>query len=178
MKTFGRQFVPDGDRIKSVYLYSAEPGTGKTTTAAALLNEYLTVHYIGSVQRRQQPVEKPVYFLDVNDWQRLYNGFTRKGVPQDVAEVNSREYYRREGIASRTPFLVMDDIGVRECTEGFRGDIHALINERVTSRLPTVYTSNVPLSELASVYDRRLADRVRDMCINLTFQGESKRGIR
>lgn len=176
--TFSRQFEPDGQRIKSLYLVSREPGTGKTTTAAALLNEWMVIHYVGSVQRGKRPLERPGYFFDVNEWQGLYNEFNRSRVPEDIAEPASREYYKRMQHAKSTPFVVMDDLGVRDCTEAFRGDLHAVINHRVTNGLPTVYTSNVALDELRGVLDGRLADRVRDMCFVISFQGASKRGIR
>ena len=176
--TFSRQFDPEATRIKSLYLYSREPGTGKTTTGAALLNEWLTVHYVGSLQRDKQPLQRPAYFFDVNEWQELYNQFNRPRVPDDIAEPASREYYKRMEHARRTPFVVMDDIGVRECSEGFRGDLHAVINHRVTNGLVTVYTSNVAIDELKAVFDKRLADRIRDMCAVVSFVGESNRGIR
>jgi DNA replication protein DnaC len=176
--TFPRQFDPDADRIKSYYLFSQSPGTGKTTSAAALINEYLTCHYIGSLQRNKQPLERPAYFLDVNAWQSLYTEFNRPKVPEDIAGPASRKYYAQMKVAEYAPFAVLDDIGVREDSEGFRGDLHALINYRVTNGLPTVYTSNIPMSELSAVFDERLADRIRDMCVEISFAGTSKRGIR
>lgn len=178
VNTFQRQFYKDGERIKSLYLYSASPGTGKTTSAAAILNEYIVRHYIGSVQRNRQPLDRPAYFLDVNAWQELYTEFTRPHIPVDIAEPASREYYRQMQYARLAPFAVLDDIGVRAATDGFRGDLHSVINYRVTNGLPTVYTSNVEVGELAHVFDKRLADRVRDMCGVVRFKGESKRGIR
>lgn len=179
-KTFARQFGDDAqdERIKSLYLYSAEPGTGKTTTAAALLNEYIIRHYIGSIQRNGQPLERPAYFLDVNAWQTLFLGFTRPGIPQETAERHAAEYYAMEERAKATPFVVLDDIGVRSASDAFRADLHSVINHRVANGLPTVYTSNVLLADLAAVFDARLADRVRDMCVEIAFAGESKRGIR
>lgn len=178
VRTFDRQFEPDADRIKSLYLYSASPGTGKTTTACAVLNEYVRRHYLGSLQRHRQPLQQPAYFLDVNEWQSLYNEFNRSHVPQDVAERAAREYYRRLTNAKQVPFAVLDDIGVREATEGFRGDLHSVINYRTTNALPTVYTSNLPIEEMAAVFDARLYDRMRDQCAVLHFAGESKRGKR
>lgn len=176
--SFARQFDSSAERIKSLYLVSRATGTGKTTTATALLNEWLTTHFVGSAQRCILPDERPAYFFDVNEWQELYNQFNRPRVPDDIAEPASREYYRRMKIAQKTPFVVMDDIGVRDCTEGFRGDLHAVINQRVTNGMTTIYTSNVTIDELARVFDARLADRVRDQTAELEFTGGSKRGLR
>ncbi|MBR8661179.1 DNA replication protein [Brevibacillus sp. NL20B1] len=189
IETFERQFSDDPtDRIKSLYLYSREPGTGKTTTAAAIANAYMIVHYIGSLQRNRRPLERPVYFLDVNEWQTLFNRFNRPRVPDHIAEPASAAYYRAMEAAMSAPFAVLDDIGVRDASDAFRGDLHAIINHRVTNRMPTVYTSNVPIMSyeengvrvdgLDRIFDARLADRVRDQCAVVPFVGESKRGMR
>ena len=178
IKTFERQFEPDGQRIKSLYLFSESPGTGKTTTASALLNEWLIAHYVGSLRLGLQPLQQPAYFLDCNEWQTLYNEFNRSNVPRDIAEPASREYYKREQQARKAPFAVLDDIGVRQATEGFRGDLHALINYRCVNGLPTIYTSNLPIEDMAQVFDERLYDRMRDMCLSLSFSGTSRRGKR
>lgn len=181
VKTFIRQFGPDAEgktQIKSLYLYSAEPGTGKTTTAAATLAEWIIVNYIGSMKRGIQPLERPGYFLDVNAWQGDYNAFNRSRVPEEIAGPASVRYYTAQRIAMSVPFLVMDDIGTRDATQPFRDDMHTIINKRVGAELPTVYTSNIAMSELGTLFDRRLADRIREQCAELNFRGESKRGMR
>ena len=71
--TFERQFEADGTRIKSLYLWSESPGTGKTTTAITVLNEWLIAHYLGSLKRNRQAQQTPAYFLDVNAFQTDYN---------------------------------------------------------------------------------------------------------
>lgn len=174
--TFKRQF--EDERIKSLYLYSESPGTGKTTTATAIANEYLILHFIGSLQRGEQPQQRPVFFFDVNEWQQLYNGFNRPGIPQEIAEGAATEYYRWEQHAKTTDFVVFDDIGVRKATEGFRADLHSVINYRVSNRLPAVYTSNIHSDDLSKVFDERLADRIREQCALIEFEGDSKRGLR
>ena len=163
---------------KSAYLWSESPGTGKTTSAAALANEWITRQYIGALRRGEQPAQLLAYFLDVNAFQRLYTGFTRGGIPKEVAEKNSAIYYRQMAAAERAPFAVFDDIGVRSDTEGFRGDLHAVINYRVTNGMPSVYTSNLPIKEMAQIFDARLYDRIRDNCGEIHFEGTSKRGRR
>lgn len=166
-------------RIKSLYLWSRSPGTGKTTSASALLNEYLLTHYLGSLKRRQTPKQRPAYFLDVNGLQTLYNEFNRPRVPDDIAEPAARRYYTAIERAKLTDFVVCDDIGVRDATDGFRGDLHSVIDYRVTNALPTVYTSNIPIEELPLVFgEERLADRIKDMTATFEFRGTSKRGAR
>lgn len=193
--TFERQF--DGEqtegqrRIKSVYLYSKAPGTGKTTTAIALLNEWLIAHYVGSLKRGKQSLQIPAYFLDVNEWQTAYNEFNRPRVPDHIAEPAAARYYKALERAKTAQFVVLDDVGLRDCSEGFRGDLHAIINARVTNQLPTVYTSNIPIKyegkrelgagpyDLRDVFgEERLADRIGDQCSVQNFVGTSKRGKR
>jgi DNA replication protein DnaC len=193
--TFDRQFEADGARIKSLYLWSESPGTGKTTTAIAVLNEWLIAHYLGSLKRNRQATQTPAYFLDVNEWQTDYNNFNRPKVPDAIAEPAAKRYYTAMERAKHAPFAVLDDVGVRDCTDGFRGDLHTVINARVTNQLPTIYTSNLPIEfvetdknkkipaympyDLIDVFgEKRLADRMRDMCAVLHFNGNSFRGRR
>ncbi|MGR6115860.1 ATP-binding protein [Aeribacillus composti] len=171
--TFGRQFDEIGDRIKSVYLWSKSPGTGKTTTAVALLNDWLVAHYLGSLKRGRQPLQQPAYFLDVNEFQMRYNLAT---MTNDDAELSTIR--KLIEMCQRVPFIVMDDIGVRGASEAFRAYLHAIINYRAVNGLPTVYTSNFPIEDMARIFDERLYDRMRDMCAVVEFTGESKRGKR
>lgn len=175
--TFARRFEQDGDRIKSLYFYSESPGTGKTTLSAILLNEWLSRGFIGSVKRGIND-KTDAYFMDINEWQSLYNKFNRPGVPQEITESAARQYYEKLERAKKASFVVMDDIGVRSSSEAFRADLHDIINHRTVNNMPTIYTSNIALSELAQIYDKRLADRVRDMCLEYVFEGESHRGRR
>lgn len=173
VKTFERQFEEDADRIKSLYLFSESPGTGKTTTAAAILNEYIIANYLGSLKRNRQALQVPAVFLDTNAFQTDYNLATMTN--DDAAMQAIKSTIKR---VQQAPFAVLDDIGVRSASEAFRAYVHAIINYRTTNALPTVFTSNLPIEEMAVVFDQRLYDRMRDMCAILPFTGESKRGRR
>jgi DNA replication protein DnaC len=172
-QTFDRQFEADSSRIKSLFLWSESPGTGKTTTAIAVLNEWLIAHYLGSLKRNRQAQQTPAYVLDVNSFQTDYNLATMTN--DDAAMGSIKATIQR---AQQAPFAVLDDIGVRSASEAFRSYVHAIVNYRTANGLPTIITSNLPIEEMAVVFDSRLYDRMRDMCAVLHFGGTSKRGRR
>lgn len=167
-----------GHEIKSLYLHSIAPGTGKTTTAVAVLNEFLIAHVIQAFKQSTRPATLPAYFVDVNELQTLFNKFNRPRVPEKEAAKAASKYYAILDKGEQATFAVLDDVGVRTATEAFRSDIHTLINERVTAKKPTVYTSNIAPEQLANVFDERLADRIMDQCLPLHFEGDSNRGMR
>ena len=167
---------PDDDPIKNVYLWSNEKGNGKTSTAAALLNEFMILGWKASISLNHSWDKPPAYFLDVNELQALYNKFTRHGVAAEIAEEASREYYAMMDRASTAPLVVFDDIGVRSASEAFRADIHTIINKRMVDNLTSIYTSNYPLTYMQEIFDERLYDRIRANCYEIQFKGKSQRG--
>jgi DNA replication protein DnaC len=171
--TFERQFEDGAERIKSLYLWSESPGNGKTTTATALLNEWIIANYLGSLKLGRQALQTPGVMLDVNAFQTDYNLATMTNDESEMAKIKAT--IQRTQTA---PFAVLDDIGVRSASEAFRSYVHAIVNYRTTNGLPTVFTSNLPIEEMAIVFDGRLYDRMRDQCAILYFEGKSKRGRR
>lgn len=171
VKTFSRQYDDDDLRTKSFYFYSTSPGTGKTTTAIALMNEFIMTNYLGALQKGLQPPQLPAMFLDMAELQNNYNLASMTNSDEDMLAV--KEKLKK---ASKVPFLVMDDVGLRDATVPFRSLLHGVINHRATNSLPTIYTSNVPLADFIRVYDARVYDRARDKCQEIKFTGESKRG--
>jgi DNA replication protein DnaC len=171
--TFERMFDPEAPRIKSLYLVSESPGTGKTTTAIAVMNEWIIASYLGAKKRGIQVPLVPAVFLDTNAFQTDYNLATMTN--DDAAMVKIKSTILRVQAA---PFAVLDDIGLRSASEAFRSYVHAIVNYRTANGLPTIFTSNLPIEEMAVVFDARLYDRMRDMCAVLHFSGESRRGRR
>ena len=163
-----------GHRLKSLYLVSASPGTGKTTVACALLNEFVAVNYMAGLHGKAN-YRNPAYFLDANEWQASFN----LGVTLGDGNAYLRKFTAQLEKALSAQLCVIDDIGVSAITEGFRRHLHTLINGRMLAGKPTIYTSNVGLRELTlALGDDRMYDRVRDLCKELEFVGKSKRGVR
>ncbi|PHB23084.1 DNA replication protein [Bacillus pseudomycoides] len=176
-KAFNENVMTSEERFKDLYLWSLEPGTGKTETSAAILNEFLNYSFLRSVMKdEQEAFRNPVFFLDVNELQKLYNGFTRDGISKERKERNSEEYYRRLSLAKKSRLVVFDDLGLRSVTEGLRGDLHDVINHRTVENLTSIYTSNKPMEELEELFSRQIYDRVRRYCIPFEFEGTSMRG--
>ena len=183
VKTLKRDFVTDGaqklddEPIKNLYLWSDVKGNGKTSTAAALLNEYMFLSWKASVVFKSSMKVPPAYFMEVNSFQTLYNKFSRNGIAREIAEETSREYYDIMEIASTAPLVVMDDIATRSATEAFRADLHDVINKRMVNGLPTIYTSNISINELEHVFDERLANRIHNNSVVLEFGGNTHRVV-
>lgn len=171
-ETFSRH-MNGGERVKSLYLWSEQAGTGKTTTAIVLLNEWINIEYLNALKNGQQPPKVSGAFLDINALQSQYNLATMSKNEDELKDfaLTMKEMARKE-------FLVIDDIGVRRSTEAFRGYVHDLVNYRTVNGLPTIYTSNLPIHQMANVFDHRLADRIKDQCTDVFFSGTSHRGIR
>lgn len=166
--TFGK-----GVTDKSVYLWSESPGTGKTTTASALLNEWIARTYIESLRRGEQPEQLMAVFFDINEFQSEYNLAVMTHDEDAMKRIGSK--IKR---VQSAPFAVLDDIGIRSTTEAFSSYVHAIINHRVTEGKPTIYTSNLAITEMEGIFSARLYDRIRDNCGVIHFSGASKRGRR
>src|SRR5699024_9761462 len=134
---------------------------------------WIAQDYLAALKAGEHPSQIPAIFLDINELQTEYNLAAMTSDDAAMKRIGGR--IKR---AQAVPFLVVDDIGVRDATDAFRAYVHAVVNYRTTNALPTVYTSNLAIEELAQVFDGRLYDRIRDQCAVIHFPGDSKRGRR
>lgn len=136
------------ERGMGLYIYSVMKGSGKTMLACCLLNE-IVKRYAGSVK-----------FINILDFLEMTKkGF--KGEDKDVQTIR------------QASLLVVDDIGVQLDKEWIGTVLYQLINERYVSRLPTIYTSNIPLDHLK--LDDRITDRIESTTFAVKLPEESIR---
>lgn len=127
-------------------------GNGKTFTAAAIANELIKNKI-------------PVAFMSTASYMNL-------------------TFEQREWILNnhrRFPLLVLDDFGVERTTDYGTEQIYNLVDSRYKSGLPMIVTTNKMPSELEkeeNIAQKRINDRIAEMCLPVQFKQESRRKAR
>lgn len=146
------RYIMEFDRFRSggygLYICSKTKGSGKTMLSCCILNE-LAKRYRGSIK-----------FINALDFVEI----TKKSYDGDRQEVEALH---------KAAVLVVDDIGVQLSREWTDTVFYRLINERYTNRLPTIYTSNIPVDKLKM--DDRVVDRIESTTYQVDLPEESIR---
>lgn len=74
--------------------------------------------------------------------------------------------------------LVLDDLGAERSTSFGRERVFQLVDRRLLTGRPLIVTTNLPLSAMqhpADLDERRIYDRVLEVCVPIHFDGESMR---
>ncbi|WP_324658910.1 ATP-binding protein [Bacillus cereus] len=149
-------------------------GTGKTTTAVAILHEYLLAR-IKEQSRGGRVIEtNPALFYKASEFQTLYNSQFRGTF--EMQEKASLRYYKVKALLMKAEMLVLDDIGIRQkITDAFENELTEIIDARDSKMLMTIYTSNLPLEKLGDTLGDRIASRIEGMTEQVAFKGKDHR---
>ena len=148
-------------------------GTGKTTTAITLINEYTLYKAREHLKGRLVIKNNPALFIKASDMQNAYNGQFRGTF--ETQQENSSRFYDLKKKMKTVDMLVIDDIGIRNITEAFENELYEIIDYRVTQGLVTIYTSNIPLIELISSLGDRIVSRIDGSTYALGMAGADHR---
>lgn len=178
--SYCNQIVKNVDNGVGLYLYgipnldnSKGTGNGKTTAATAILNEFLAERVILDAKKERRLEDVPGLFVNVSKFQNLYNAQFR-GTREMQAEA-SQDYYQFKKLMTWVPLLILDDIGVRDSTEAFKGEFYEVIDNRAIEQLATIFTSNVPIEKLTDLLDDRILSRIQGSTHPVTLEGKDKR---
>ncbi|MPN61504.1 hypothetical protein SDC9_209242 [bioreactor metagenome] len=90
---------------------------------------------------------------------------------------SAMRYYKFKQRMKEVDLLVVDDIALRGCPEGFQNELYEIIDWRATEDATTLFTSNVTYEELSEYVGERIASRILGMCGNqIILKGKDHRG--
>jgi len=148
-------------------------GTGKTTTAITVLNEFVIWRVGKHVRGERQLSGNPALFIRASEYQNIYND-QFKGA-DEVRRQASEKFSRYKKAMLSVELLVIDDIALRGGAEAFLNEMYELIDTRTNNGGTTIYTSNVPLNEIGATFGERIASRIEGMAVPMELRGEDKR---
>ena len=79
---------------------------------------------------------------------------------------------------TRPDLLILDDLGAERNTSYGKERVFDIVNRRLLSRKPMIITTNIALSVMqkaTDLDDRRIYDRVLEVCVPVLFDGENFR---
>ena len=78
----------------------------------------------------------------------------------------------------RPDLLILDDLGAERNTSYGKERVFDVVNKRLLSKKPMIITTNIPLATMkqaTDIDDRRIYDRVLEVCVPVHFEGKSFR---
>ncbi len=145
------------DREGLGLLFWGQPGNGKTFAAACIANAL---------------IEREGFF--VPSVRMTTFGVILNKLPGMTAQ--DREFYLNSLISC--DLLILDDFGMERRTDYAREQVFNIIDGRYLTRKPLIVTTNLSMEDLkhpADMVDKRIYDRVRELCVPVCFDGESLR---
>lgn len=135
-------------------LFAGDPGLGKSTVGAAILQEMITTFPIKSFATDSKTLSRPVYFTS-------YTGLIALRGQLFSNDFEEREYKLWHGIlgdckddAFNVRVLVIDDVGAEHnYTSGWQKNLlHEVLRGRYERGLPTIMTSNTHPQDWGHLY--------------------------
>lgn len=172
----------------SLLLSGSLPGTGKTTTAAAIEKMARGLKAAFNPQAIQDKIcrEAGGQYIPLEEEEKtrlamcenavIIPYFYTAGDLANLVESNKGAFEA----AKRSSFLIIDDMGTEPVSVKLYGNeffpIIEILQYRYAAMLPTIITTNLGLSTISNLYGQRISDRLGEMCETLYYaQGESYR---
>jgi DNA replication protein DnaC len=150
-------------------------GTGKTTVATTIINEYTIARIIEHVTGKRKIEVQPALFVRVSEFQNVYNAQFRGS--EDMREQASKKYYQLKALMIKTELLCLDDIALRTSTEGLTNELYEILDERSIEGRSTIFTSNLPLEKVGELLSEQIASRIAGMTELVGFVGKDNRKV-
>jgi len=161
IRNYINNFPKHLEKGEGLYFFGQAPGTGKTTAACIIGNEFILANTFAARQRCQ------VLFVNCSElMERL-----RKAI--NFTDDGLAEYLH---LIDTVPLLILDDIGAERPSDWVRERFYNIINRRYNNLRPIIFTSNLSLDELEVNLGERIRSRVEGIAFPVCF--ESKQDMR
>lgn len=152
-------------------------GTGKTTAAIAILNEYVIARGKTFLKGEQKLDNYPALFVRTSQLQGYFNAQFRGS--RELQDKATAKYYNLKNSIMERELVVFDDIATRgtRISEAWEEELYQMIDYRATmvDNGATLFTSNESISKLPDLLGPRIASRINGMAIPIGFHGNDKR---
>ena len=148
-------------------------GTGKTTVATTLLNEYTIARIKEHASGRASITVQPSYFLRASEFQNTHKA--KYSGSEEARLMAAEKFSRLKALMMEVELLVVDDISLRNSTESLTDEFYEILDERNIEGLATVLTSNQPIQKVGEMLSEQIASRIAGMCEMVGFVGKDNR---
>ncbi|BBA50936.1 primosomal protein DnaI [Fusobacterium varium] len=146
---FVTEFLKNKNMKGGIYFYGSV-GTGKTYTTACIANKLIENSYTVLI------LNLGLYFLKLrSEWAE--------------GELETLK------LVEKCDLLIIDDLGTEKVSEFVLEKTFNLIDRRCVAKKPMIISSNLSLDEVAKTYNDRIADRIKEICVQVNVEGKSKR---
>lgn len=147
---------------KNIYIYSKNPGNGKTSWAIRLMSAYFGKTW------QYKAFECCGIYLNVTSFLQL--------AKQNITNP-SDEYQKLLNDLTNSDIVIWDDLGTDVLTDYEYKLLFNLVDKRLMQNKSNIYTSNMNPNECSKILHSRLASRVFGYCEIFEFKDPDKRGL-
>lgn len=153
--------LPDTDSPRTFDNYTIPPGSDEMLRAALDVVEGIAkfATFIGPVNTGKTHLASAICheYIDNGIPAKFYStGIFLRDLRETFDHDSVNKYHTVFDRACTVPLLVLDDFYQGKRTDWMTDELENLVNERYLAKLPTVFTTNVPLSEMSERVASRL----------------------
>lgn len=98
-----------------------------------------------------------------------------RSIKRDFDLPYGEKHRDEERILEHTGLLFLDDVGAEKMSEWVDETFYLIVNHRYNRALPTIFTSNLSIADLADRIGDRTVSRIAGMCDVVELVGEDRR---
>lgn len=156
---------------RGIYLHGSV-GTGKTYIVYALKNAWEKPTERTRTNQMEGKEEKYMHTRRSMLWNTTE---LLRSIRQDFDRPYGEKERAEEKIMEHQGLLFLDDVGAEKMSEWVSETFYLIINHRYNRMLPTIFTSNLPIAELAERIGDRTVSRIVEMSDVVELIGKDRR---